>query len=48
MKKYHESKCIYAKLYELTIEYENKLTEMEIYYENKIYILKNNNETILN
>ena len=22
MKKYHESKCIYAKLYELTIEYE--------------------------
>jgi uncharacterized Zn-finger protein len=48
MKKYHESKCIYAKLYELTIEYENKLKEMKIYYEKEINILKNNNTVILN
>ena len=40
MKKYHESKCIYAKLYELTIEYENKLKEMKIYYEKEINKLK--------
>ncbi len=48
MKKYHESKCTYAKLYELSIEYENKIKELRLYYENEINILKNNNEIILN
>ena len=42
MKKYHESKCIYAKLYELTCDYENKISELKTYYENEIYNLKSN------
>ena len=40
MKKYHESKCIHAKLYDLTNEYENKISELKKYYENEIIKLK--------
>ena len=40
MKRYPESKCIYAKLYEQKSDYENKIKELTLYYENEMQKLK--------